>query len=105
VENSSRYVRKTFRIAIRARRMKLVRTPMSTVEAVVYVLSLSRLISDLGSPSGFARSERTDLVDHLHDRDSPYTSALGLGPDRPVTTSPNVPEPARAPKTAATSGG
>ena len=85
--------------------MKLASATMSTVGAVVYVLSLSRLISDLGSSSGFARWERTDLVDHFRDRVWPATSALGLGPDRVVTTSPAVPEPSRAPKTAATSRG
>lgn len=41
----------TFRIAITARGMKLASAVLAAVEAVVYVLSFSRLVTDLGSPA------------------------------------------------------
>ena len=41
----------TFRIAITARGMKLASAMLAAVEAVVYVLSFSRLVTDLGSPA------------------------------------------------------
>ncbi len=40
----------TFRIAITARGLKLASAVMAAVEAVVYLMSFSRLVSDLGSP-------------------------------------------------------
>ena len=44
----------TFRIAITARGMKLASATLAAIEAVVYVLSFSRLLSDLGSPTRLA---------------------------------------------------
>ena len=44
----------TFRVAITARGLKLASAVMASVEAVVYVLSFSQLLSDLGSPGRLA---------------------------------------------------